>query len=158
MKYITTALLMFMTAALIICGTLLWRRRKETGDYSRTIQAILSWVSAFFTFTFIFRTWAGTAPADATLFEPEHTFVPLLCQMTFFFYPLEVIRPTQVVWVAVCAPAPAGHHWHVWRYSVHFSLHLFRSVATFWRVQRMVPHTHPHHHAFLLFLTLPCPL
>jgi methylphosphotriester-DNA--protein-cysteine methyltransferase len=94
MKYITTALLMFMTAALIICGILLWRRRKETGDYSRTIQAILSWVSAFFTFTFIFRTWAGTAPADATLFEPEHTFVPLLCQMTFFFYPLEVIRPT----------------------------------------------------------------
>ena len=94
MKYIATVSLVFMTAALIICGILLWKRRKETGDYSRTIQAILSWVSAFFTFTFIFRTWAGTAPADATLFEPEHTFVPILCQMTFFFYPLEVIRPT----------------------------------------------------------------
>jgi methylphosphotriester-DNA--protein-cysteine methyltransferase len=83
-----------MTATFITCGVLLWRRRTETGDYSRTIQAFFSWVSAFFTFTFIFRTWAGTAPADATLFEPEHTFVPLLCQMTFFFYPLEVIRPT----------------------------------------------------------------
>ena len=94
MKYIATALLIFMTATLIICGILLWKRRKETGDYSRTIQALFSWVSAFFTFTFIFRTWAGTAPADATLFEPEHTFVPLLCQMTFFFYPLEVIHPT----------------------------------------------------------------
>lgn len=94
MIYITTILLVLMTATFITCGVLLWRRRTETGDYSRTIQALFSWVSAFFTFTFIFRTWAGTAPADATLFEPEHTFVPLLCQMTFFFYPLEVIRPT----------------------------------------------------------------
>ena len=94
MQYITTILLVLMTATFITCGVLLWRRRTETGDYSRTIQALFSWVSAFFTFTFIFRTWAGTAPADATLFEPEHTFVPLLCQMTFFFYPLEVIRPT----------------------------------------------------------------
>ena len=92
--YITTILLVLVTATLITCGVLLWRRRAETGDYSRTIQALFSWVSAFFTFTFIFRTWEGTAPADATLFEPEHTFVPLLCQMTFFFYPLEVIRPT----------------------------------------------------------------
>ena len=83
-----------MTATFITCGVLLWRRRAETGDYSRTIQALFSWVSAFFTFTFIFRTWAGTVPADATLFEPEHTFVPLLCQMTFFFYPLKVIRST----------------------------------------------------------------
>ena len=68
-------------------------RRTETGDYSRTIQALFSWVSAFFTFTFIFRTWAGTAPTDATFFDPEHIFVPLLCQMTFFLYPLEIIRP-----------------------------------------------------------------
>lgn len=94
MQNIVTLFQVLMTAAFAICGVLLWRRRSETGDYSRIIQALLSWVSAFFTFTFIFRTWAGTAPADATLFEPEHTFVPLLCQMTFFFYPLEVIRPT----------------------------------------------------------------
>lgn len=83
-----------MTAALITCGIFLWKRRKETGDYSRIIQAILSWMSAFFAFAFIFRTWAGTTTADSTYFEPEHTFVPLLCQMTFFFYPLEVIHPT----------------------------------------------------------------
>ena len=93
MKYIATALLIFMTAALVICGTLLWKRRKETGDYSRTIQAILSWGAAFFTFTFIFRTWAGTTTQDSTFFAPEHIFVPILCQMTFFFYPLEVIHP-----------------------------------------------------------------
>ena len=94
MKYIASTSLLFMTVALIICGILLWRRRKETGDYSRTIQALFSWVSAFFTFTFIFRTWAGTTTPDEALFEPEHIFIPILCQTTFFFYPLEVIRPT----------------------------------------------------------------
>lgn len=83
-----------MTAVLIICGIFLWKRRKETGDYSRIIQAISSWVSAFFTFVFIFRTLVGTTTADGTFFEPEHTFVPILCQMTFFFYPLEVMHPT----------------------------------------------------------------
>lgn len=92
MQYFSIVLLVLMTAVFITCGVLLWRRRTETGDYSRTIQALFSWVSAFFTFTSIFRTWAGTAPADGALFEPEHTFVPLLCQTTFFLYPLEVIR------------------------------------------------------------------
>lgn len=94
MQYIATVLLALMTAAFILCGILLWRRRAETGDYSRIIQALFSWMSAFFAFIFIFRTWAGTVPVDAAFFEPEHTFVPLLCQMTFFFYPLEVMRPT----------------------------------------------------------------
>ena len=93
MQYIVTLFQVLMTAIFITCGVLLWRRRSETGDYSRIIQALLSWVSALFTFTFIFRTWAGTTPADATYFDPEHTFVPLLCQVTFFLYPLEVIRP-----------------------------------------------------------------
>ena len=93
MQHIATILLVLMTAAFTTCGILLWRRRTETGDYSRTIQSLLSWVSAFFTFTFIFRTCAETGPADGTFFDPEHTFVPLLFQMTFFLYPLEVIRP-----------------------------------------------------------------
>ena len=94
MKYIATGILTFMTVALIVSGLLLWKRRKETGDYSRSIQAILSWVSAFFTFAFIFRTWAETTAPDSTYFAPEHIFIPILCQMTFFFYPLEVIHPT----------------------------------------------------------------
>lgn len=40
------------------------------------------------------RTWQETTTADGAFFEPEHTFVPILMQMTFFLYPLEVIRPT----------------------------------------------------------------
>ena len=94
MKYIATILLAFMTVALIASGVLLWKRRKEVGDYSRIIWAIFSWVSAFFTLTFIMRTWLGTTTADGIFFEPEHTFVPILIQTTFFLYPLEVIRPT----------------------------------------------------------------
>ena len=94
MKYVATIFLVLMTLSFVICGTLLWKRRHETHDYSRIIQALFSWLSAFFTFTFIFRTWAETTTADVTFFEPEHTFVPLLMQMTFFLYPLEVMRPT----------------------------------------------------------------
>ena len=94
MKFIATILLGFMTVALVTSGALLWRRRKETGDYSRIIWAVFSWISAFFTLTFIMRTWQETTTADGAFFEPEHTFVPILMQMTFFLYPLEVIRPT----------------------------------------------------------------
>ena len=94
MKYIATLFLVLMTATLAVCGVLLWRRRNETGDYSRYIQAVLSWASSFFTMTFIFRTWAETTTADGAFFEPEHTFVPIIFQMTYFLYPLEVIRPT----------------------------------------------------------------
>lgn len=90
---VQTIILSLMTVGLVISGILLWRHRKETGDYSRYIQAIFSWVSAIFTFIFIFRTWAESTVVYGALLEPEHTFVPLLIQMVFFFYPLEMIRP-----------------------------------------------------------------
>ena len=94
MKYVATILLVLMTFSFVVCGTLLWKRRHETLDYSRFIQAQFCWLCSFFTFTFIFRTWAETTTSDVAFFEPEHTFVPLLMQMTFFLYPLEVMRPT----------------------------------------------------------------
>ena len=94
MHYIATIFLSLMTVALVVCGVLLWRRRNEPNDYSRTIQAVFSWVSAFFALTFILRTWAETTTADSALFEPEHIFAPILFQMAFFLYPLEVIRPS----------------------------------------------------------------
>ena len=94
MKYTATILLAFMTVTFVTSGVLLWKRRKETGDYSRIIWAVFSWFSAFFALTFIMRTWQETTTADGAFFEPEHTFVPILIQMAFFLYPLEVIRPT----------------------------------------------------------------
>ena len=53
MKYIATVLLALMTITLVTCGILLWKRRKEPNDNSRTIQAVFSWISAFFTLTFL---------------------------------------------------------------------------------------------------------
>lgn len=94
MLYIATIILILMTLVLTTSGGILWKHRNETGDYSRHIQAIFSLVSAFFTLTFVFRTWAGTTIADDPYFTPEHTFIPLLVQMCYFLYPLEVIRPS----------------------------------------------------------------
>ena len=93
MRFIATIILVLIAASLIYSGMLLWKRRGETGDNSRYIQAVLSWISAFFAVTFLFRTWTGTTTADGAFFEPEHTFIPLLIQMSFFLYPLEVIKP-----------------------------------------------------------------
>ena len=93
MIYIATFLLFLMAAGMFACGILLWKHRHETKDNSRNIQAVLSWGSSFFALMFIFRTWQGSTPVDDAFFEPEHTFVPVLIQMTFFLYPLEVIQP-----------------------------------------------------------------
>lgn len=93
MEYIATVILALMFVGMFVCGVMLWKRRRETGDYSRYIQAVLSWVASLFAIVFIFRTWTDTAAPDGAFFEPEHTFMPLLFQMTYFLYPLEVIRP-----------------------------------------------------------------
>ena len=53
MLYVASILLVLMVVVLITCGVLLWKRREETGDHSRSIQAILSWISAFFAFMFM---------------------------------------------------------------------------------------------------------
>lgn len=94
MLVLLTIMLIFMTATFTTWGVLLWHRRSETGDSSRFIQAIFSWFSTIFSFIFILRTRHETTTIGNALFEPEHTFVPLLFQITFFFYPLEVIRPS----------------------------------------------------------------
>lgn len=107
MKYIATVFLVFMTISFVVSGVLLWKRRKETEDYSRSIWAVFNWLSAIFTLTFIIRTWTETTAADGAFFEPEHVFVPILIQMSFFLYPLEVIRPTigrSRVYVLLFAP------------------------------------------------------
>ena len=63
---VQTIILFLMSVGLVVSGILLWKRRLETGDYSRYIQAIFSWVSAIFAFTFIFRTWAESTVVSGT--------------------------------------------------------------------------------------------
>jgi cbb3-type cytochrome oxidase subunit 3 len=36
MQYVATIFLALMTIIFVVCGILLWKRRKETNDYSRT--------------------------------------------------------------------------------------------------------------------------
>ena len=82
-----------MSTSLTACGILLWKRRKEVSDHSRTIQALLSWVSALVALTFMYRTWAETLVVDESYLEPEHIFMPIFLQLAFFLYPLEVVKP-----------------------------------------------------------------
>ena len=90
---IITILLSLQFISFTVSSILLWKRRMETGDYSRHIQAIFSFISAIFTFIFIFRTLEKSTIVDDVYLSPEHIFVPLLIQMAFFLYPLELIRP-----------------------------------------------------------------
>ena len=92
---VQSIILLLMSVGMVISGILLWKRRKETGDYSRHIQAIFSLISSIFCFIFIFRTWAGSTVVNGVFLEPEHIFVPILIQISFFFYPLEIIRPAK---------------------------------------------------------------
>lgn len=93
MNYIVGIILFVMTLGLAVCGFFLWKRRKETGDFSRHIQAVFSWISAAFAAGFCFRTWIGATPINGPFLEPEHIFTPLFIQSLYFLYPLEVIRP-----------------------------------------------------------------
>ena len=80
MKYIATILLVFMTVTLVISGILLWKRRKEASDYSRIIWAVFSWISAFFTLTFIMRTWQETTTADGAFSSRNILLFRFLCR------------------------------------------------------------------------------
>ena len=93
MKLLSTLLLTLMSTSLTACGILLWKRRKEVRDHSRTIQAVLSWVSAFLALIFIYRVWMGTLVVDEPFFEPEHVFMPIFLLLPCFLYPLEVVKP-----------------------------------------------------------------
>ena len=96
MEY-TLKLLLALISALITCelvvgGFLLWRRRKETNDKSRYVLAIFCWFTSLHSFIFIIRHLTENTIINRPFLDPEHTFVPILMQLTFFFYPLALIQ------------------------------------------------------------------
>lgn len=91
-EIILAVIFALMTIGLIYYGALLWIRRKETNDYSRIILTVFSWFTSIFTFAFIFRIIKKSTLVYEHYLDPEHTFAPLLIQITFFFYPLSIIR------------------------------------------------------------------
>lgn len=92
MKLIQTLISALMTCGLVAGGFMLWTRRKETNDYSRYVLAIFCWFTSLHSFIFTIRHWVGNTIINKTFLDPEHTFVPILMQMSYFFYPLAVIR------------------------------------------------------------------
>ena len=92
LKLILTIFSALITCVLVAGGLKLWFQRKETNDYSRHVLAIFCWFTAINSFTFIFRHWVENIITNKSFLDPEHTFVSIIMQMTFFFYPLAVIR------------------------------------------------------------------
>lgn len=92
MKLILTIIFALLSCVLVIGGFRLWMRRDERSDYSRYLLAVFSWLTSFTAFIFIFRTLTDNTVVHMQYLDPEHTFVSILMQLTFFFYPLMVMQ------------------------------------------------------------------
>lgn len=92
MKIIETIILLIMALGLGTGGFLLWNKRTETGDYSRHVQAMLNWMSAFLSIVFLIRIWILKPVPDNEILKPEMIFFPSLLRLLFLIYPLEVIK------------------------------------------------------------------
>ena len=107
MGYISVVFQVIMFVTLVACGALLWKRREETGDNARIVQALFCWMSACVTLMFVFRTLNETTLVDMHYLAPEHIFVPMLFQMGYFIYPMELLKPKKnkaLVYVFLFAP------------------------------------------------------
>ena len=82
-----------MAIGFMVCGCMLWQKRKATGDRSRILLAFTGWVAAFMAVLYVFRTCAGTLPVCGPLLAPEQVFFPYGWLMLLLLYPLELIRP-----------------------------------------------------------------
>lgn len=93
MKLILTIISALLSCVLLVGGFRLWMRRDERRDYSRYVLAVFSWFTSLPAFLFIFRSMTANIIVYKPYLDPEHTFVPILMQLTFFFYPLTVMQP-----------------------------------------------------------------
>ena len=98
MKYLTILLFAVVAVSFTVCGCLLWQKRKDTGDRSRTILALTGWAAAFMAVLYVFRTCAGTLPVSGPLLAPDQVFFPMAWLMLLLLYPLELIRPIGDRW------------------------------------------------------------
>lgn len=92
MIYFASILLLIMAIALTTCGVLLWKRQNEVDDYSRSIQAISSWMLAGFAVYMLLRIWMGTFRINNQLMEPAHVFIPVFMLLCMIVYPIEVLH------------------------------------------------------------------
>lgn len=107
MKSLAILLFVVMAISLTVCGCLLWKRRKDTGDRSRTILALTSWGAALMALLYIIRTCYGSLPVDGYLLESEFVFFPIVWLIPLLLYPLMLIEPVEsrdVLYLRLYAP------------------------------------------------------
>lgn len=95
MLYIASILLLTMAIGLTFCGILLWKRRHQPDDYSRSILSVLCWITAGVAAYLICQIGTGTITTNEELLKPSYTFVPIFMLLGMLIYPLEVIQPTR---------------------------------------------------------------
>lgn len=83
----------------LMCSILLWMRRKQTGDCSRHVLAVVSF-SCVLTSVGKYFEYIGRPDGNiyTEILSPEHCFWGLLCMIIYFFYPVIVMRPHWFSW------------------------------------------------------------
>lgn len=81
------------------CSILLWMRRRQTGDRSRHVLAVVSFSCVVWSVGKYFE-YIGHPNANiyTNILSPEHCFVGLLCMILYFFYPVIIMRPQWFSW------------------------------------------------------------
>lgn len=92
MLYLATILLVAMTLGLVICAALLWKRHRETGDYSRIMLSVVCGFAALSALISLFRMWSMDPSGGFQYLDPGRIFYPVFFQLSFFLYPLSLLR------------------------------------------------------------------
>ena len=83
----------------LACSILLWMRRKETGDKSRTVLATVCFTCVLWSIGKYFE-YIGHPEENiyTEVLSPNHCIFGLLCIILYFFYPVIVMRPQWFTW------------------------------------------------------------
>lgn len=83
----------------LACSILLWMRRKETGDRSRTVLAAVCFTCVLWSIGKYFE-YIGHPEGNvySEVLSPNHCIGGLLCIILYFFYPVIVMRPQWFTW------------------------------------------------------------
>ena len=92
----------------LVCGTLLWIRRKEAADYSRYCLSAFCFLGAVVIAAFLVMAAKGPQVSQGPILDPMLTFGGLYAISAFICYPLEVMRPRQLKgWAVVLLFLPS---------------------------------------------------
>ncbi len=79
--YLATILLVAMTLGLVNCAALLWKRHRETGDYSRIILSVVCGFAVLSALISLFRMWSMDSSGGFQYLDPGRIFYPVFFQL-----------------------------------------------------------------------------